>query len=112
MEVATAFLTITLPVVATVFLSNRQTQRILSEIKDVQQDTKRLLEKMHECLVKIGRTQSGMQRCLLKLDFGFEANACMHGWRREDGVPPKRVKQLPDPKIYNRKLRVCYYKAD
>jgi hypothetical protein len=36
----------------------------------------------------------------------------MHGWRREDDVSPERAKHLPEPKIYNRELRVCYYKSD
>jgi hypothetical protein len=112
MDVLTAVLTITLPILAAVFIGNWQTQRViratveitnsqtlrlLREIKQIQEDTRCLLEKMH--------------RCLLKLDFGFKANALMHGWRREDGVSPERARELPEPKVYDPKLRICYYKA-
>jgi hypothetical protein len=91
MDVISAFVAITMPIVATILLSGHQTQRILREIKSVQQD---------------------MQECLLKLDFGFRANALMHGWRREDGVTPERARRLPEPKVYDEKLGVCYFKPD
>jgi len=50
--------------------------------------------------------------CLRKLDFGFKANALMHGWRRVDGILPEEVAKLPEPRIYDEHLRICYYKAD
>jgi hypothetical protein len=53
-----------------------------------------------------------MQKCLVKLDFGFRANALMHGWHREDGVTPERARQLPEPKVYDGELGVCYFKPD
>jgi hypothetical protein len=104
MEILTAFVTITLPVMATVLLGNRQTQRILREIESVQQN-------MQKCLLKMARVQKDIQRCLLKLDFGFKANAAMHGWARVDGVTPAQARKLPEPKVYDPELRICYYRA-
>jgi hypothetical protein len=115
MEIPTALVTITLPVMATVLLgnrqtqriiqaSNRQTQRILREIKSVQQN-------MQKCLLKMARVQKDMHKCLLKLDFGFKANAAMHGWARVDGVAPAQARKLPEPKVYDPELRICYYRA-
>jgi hypothetical protein len=104
MEILTAFVTITLPVMATVLLGNRQTQRILREIESVQQN-------MQKCLLKMARVQKDIQRCLLKLDFGFKANAAMHGWARVDGVAPAQARKLPEPKVYDPELRICYYRA-
>lgn len=108
MDLLTALIGITLPVLLTNWLTSRQTQRIiensnrqtlklLHEIKEIQQDTKCVLQKMH--------------RCLLKLDFGFEANARMHGWSRADNVSPRQTRKLPEPRIYNEKLHICYFKS-
>jgi len=146
MEVLTGFLTITLPILVSHWLGNRQTQKIirntneqtqrvireiventnaqtqrvireiventnsqtlkvLNEIKQLQQDTKCLLEKTHAL-------QKDTLCILRKLDFGFKANALMHGWRRADGISPEEAAKLPEPKIYDASLRVCYYKAD
>jgi type II secretory pathway predicted ATPase ExeA len=144
MEVLTGFLTITLPILVSHWLGNRQTQKIirntnaqtqrvireiventnaqtqrvireiventnsqtlkvLNEIKQLQQDTKSLLEKTHAL-------QKDTLCILRKLDFGFKANALMHGWRRADGISPEEAAKLPEPKIYDASLRVCYYK--
>jgi len=131
MEVLTSFLTITLPILVSHWLGNRQTQKIirntneqtqrvireiventnsqtlkvLSEIKQLQQDMKCLLEKTHAL-------QKDTLCILRKLDFGFKANALIHGWRRVDGISPEEAAKLPEPKIYDASLRVCYYKAD
>jgi len=127
MEVLTGFLTITLPILVSHWIGNRQTHRIientnaqtqeiikntnaqtlkvLEEIKRLQLDMKCLLEKTH-------KLQESMLVCLRKLDFGFKANALMHGWRRVDGISPEEVAKLPEPKIYDAQLRVCYYRAD
>jgi hypothetical protein len=133
MEVLTALLTITLPIIATVVLTNCQTQRIIQNsnsqtqriIRTSNRQTQRILKKLERCLVEISHTQRDIQkvqrdtnrllkkmhRCLLKLDFGFEASAAMHGWRREDNVAPERAAELPEPKVYNHELRICYYRA-
>jgi hypothetical protein len=127
MEVLTGFLTITLPILVSHWLGNRQTQKIvrntneqtqkiientnaqtlkvLNEIKQLQRDMKCLLEKTHAL-------QKDTLCILKKLDFGFKANALMHGWRRVDGISPEEAAKLPEPKIYDASLRVCYYKAD
>jgi ribosomal protein L32E len=116
MEVLTGFLTITLPILVSHWLGNRQTQKIirntneqtlkvLNEIKQLQQDMKCLLEKTHAL-------QKDTLCILRKLDFGFKANALMHGWRRADGISPGEAAKLPEPKIYDASLRVCYYRAD
>jgi hypothetical protein len=125
------FFAITLPILVSVWLGNRQTQKIirntneqtqrvireiventnsqtlkvLNEIKQLQQDMKCLLEKTHAL-------QKDTLCVLRKLDFGFKANALMHGWRRADGIPPEQAAKLPEPKIYDARLRVCYYRLD
>jgi len=49
--------------------------------------------------------------CLLrKIDAGMQANARMHGWKRLDGIPPEEARKLPGPKVYDPRLRICYYK--
>jgi hypothetical protein len=131
MEVLTGFLTITLPILVSHWLGNRQTQKIirntneqtqrvireiventnsqtlkvLNEIKQLQQEMKCLLEETHAL-------QKDTLCILRKLDFGFKANALMHGWRRADGISPGEAAKLPEPKIYDAQLRVCYYWAD
>jgi flagellar motility protein MotE (MotC chaperone) len=85
--------------------TNSQTLKVLNEIKELQQDMKCLLEKTHAL-------QKDTLCVLRKLDFGFKANALMHGWRRADGISPEEAAKLPEPKIYDATLRVCYYKAD
>jgi hypothetical protein len=85
--------------------TNSQTLKVLNEIKELQQDMKCLLEKTHAL-------QKDTLCILRKLDFGFKANALMHGWRRADGISPEEAAKLPEPKIYDASLRVCYYKAD
>jgi len=160
MEVLTGFMTITLPILVSHWLGNRQTQKIirnasaqtqqivreltvqthriientnaqtqrvirevventnaqtlkvLEEIKRLQLDMKCLLEKTHRLLQETHGLQESMLVCLHKLDFGFKANALMHGWRRADGVSPEEAAKLPEPKIYDAQLRVCYYRAD
>jgi hypothetical protein len=113
--------------------TNSQTLRLLSEIKQLQLDMKCLLEKTHalqqdmKCMLEKTHALQKDTKCLLekthrlqeetlcilkKLDFGFKANALMHGWRRADGISPEEAAKLPEPKIYDPQLRVCYYKAD
>ena len=78
---------------------------LLEKTHALQKDTKCLLEKTHRL--------QGETLCILKkLDFGFKANALMHGWRRADGISPKEAAKLPEPKVYDATLMVCYYKAD
>jgi len=131
MEALTAMLTITAPIIVTVVLTNYQTQRIIQTtietsnrqtqriIQNSNHQTQCVLQKLERCLVKISRTQEEIKdlqrethRCLLKLDFGFKANAAMHGWDRLDNISPEEVRKLPEPKVYDPKLRICYYKAD
>jgi hypothetical protein len=153
MDVVSGFLAITLPIVATILLSDRQTRRIIQTsnrqtqriiqssnrqtrriiqtsnrqtqriiqtsnrqtqriIQTSSHQTQHILGKLERCLVKIGRTQRDIQRCLLKLDFGFKANAAMHGWARVDGVTPAQARKLPEPKVHDPDLRICYYKPD
>lgn len=122
MEVLTAFLTVTLPVVGTliptIILSNRQTQRI---IQSSNRQTRRLLREIKEtqegirkCLVKLERLQRRMYRdhtCLLrKLNVGMHANALMHGWSCAEGLTPEQIRKLPEPKVYDLELGICYYK--
>jgi hypothetical protein len=113
MEVITALVTITMPIVATVLLSGRHTQRI---IQTSNRQTQRILGRLERCLIKLGKIQQEMYKdhhCLLrKIDIGLKANAHMHGWRREDGVTPERARQLPEPKVYDEELGVCYYRSD
>jgi hypothetical protein len=99
--------------------TNSQTLKLLSEIKQLQLDMKCLLEKTHalqrdmKCLLEKTHKLQEETLCILKkLDFGFKANALMHGWRRADGISPEEAAKLPEPKIYDPQLRVCYYKAD
>jgi hypothetical protein len=67
----------------------------------------------HKCLLeKTHRLQEETLCILKKLDFGFKANALMHGWRRADGISPEEAAKLPEPKVYDATLMVCYYKAD
>jgi hypothetical protein len=135
------FFAITLPILVSVWLSGRQTQKIvremnlqtqkvientnsqtlklLSEIKQLQLDMKCLLEKTHalqrdmKCLLEKTHKLQEETLCILKkLDFGFKANALMHGWRRADGISPEEAVRLPEPKIYDAQVKVCYYKAD
>ena len=140
MEVLTALLTITAPIIGTlvptIVLSNRQTQRI---IQNSNLQTQCILRKLKRCLVKISRTREEMVRtqreikklqedmactlkkvrefqadttCLLKkVDLGLQANALMHGWRREDNITPRQAKRIPEPKVYDPKLKACYYLA-
>jgi len=85
--------------------TNSQTLRLLSEIKQLQGDMKCLLEKTH-------KLQEETLCILRKLDFGFKANAFMHGWRRADGISPEEAARLSEPKVYDAQLKVCYYKVD
>jgi len=100
MEVLTAILTITLPIVVTVVLTNRPTQCILRKLERLQRrmyrDHIRLLEQ-NQCLLR-------------KIDVGLRANARMHGWKRVDGLTPHEAARLPDPKVYDPDLRICYYR--
>jgi FtsZ-binding cell division protein ZapB len=113
--------------------TNTQILKVLNEIKQLQLDMKCLLEKTHalqqdmKCMLEKTHALQRDTKCLLekthrlqeetlcilkKLDFGFKANALMHGWRRADGISPKEAAKLPEPKVYDPQLRVCYYKAD
>jgi len=117
MEVLTAVLTITAPIIVTVVLTNYQTQKIIqTTIETSNRQTQRIIENSNRQTQKILRDINclleKMHRCLVKLDFGFEANARMHGWSREDDVSPERARKLPKPRIYNEMLRICYYKSN
>jgi trans-2-enoyl-CoA reductase len=109
MDLISAFAAITVPIVATVLFSGRQTRRILG--------------KLERCLVQIDRTQRDMRRlqqkmykehrCLLrKIDVGLRANAHIHGWERRDGLTPEQIRRLPKLKVYDEELGVCYFKHD
>ncbi len=49
---------------------------------------------------------------LRKIDMGMRANAMMHGWARVDGISPEEARRLPEPKVYDEKLQICYYKPN
>ncbi|MEM3519295.1 MAG: hypothetical protein QXT22_02625 [Candidatus Hadarchaeales archaeon] len=145
MDILQAFGAITLPIIVTVILSNRQTHQILSriesvlcEVKKVQEDTTCMLRKMHKvqedmrrvqedttCMLrkmqkvqedisctlkKVRRIQEDTTCLLRKVDLGLRANAVMHGWRRIDGLTPEEARKLPEPKVYDEELKICYYK--
>ncbi len=148
MEVLTALLTITLPLIGTLVptivltnrqtqclvqklnlqtqklieSSNRQTQRIiqnsnrqtlklLREIKGVQREIKQVQEDIACTLKKIRRVQADTNCLFRKLDFGFKANAAMHGWKRLDNIPLEKAREIPEPKVHDPKLRVSYFKV-
>ncbi|MEM3723163.1 MAG: hypothetical protein QW179_01760 [Candidatus Hadarchaeales archaeon] len=129
MDILQAFGAITLPIIVTVILSNRQTQKIietttaqthqiLSEIKKVQEDTTCMLRKIQEVqedisctLKKVRRIQEDTTCLLRKVDLGLRANAVMHGWKRVDGLTPEEARKLPEPKVYDEELKICYYKS-
>jgi hypothetical protein len=100
MDVLTAVFAITLPIIVTIVLTNRQTQCILRKLERLQrrmyEDHCCMLEKIH-CLLR-------------KVDLGLRANALMHGWERADDVSPEEAARLPEPKVYDAELGVCYYK--
>ncbi|MEM3401734.1 MAG: hypothetical protein QXH08_00700, partial [Candidatus Hadarchaeales archaeon] len=115
MDILQAFGAITLPIIVTVILSNRQTQRIietttaqthqiLSEIKKVQEDISCTLK-------KVRRIQQDTTCLLKKVDLGLRANAVMHGWKRVDGLTPEEARKLPEPKVYDEELKICYHKS-
>jgi hypothetical protein len=130
MDVISAFAAITVPIVTTVLLSSRQTQRIIQttstqthrilgklerclvKIDRTQRNVQKVQQNMCRCLLKISRTQRDMHRCLLKLDLGFRANAAMHGWERRDGLTSAQIRELPSPKVYDEELGICYFKPD
>ena len=141
METLTAVLTITMPIIVTVVLgnyqthriiratietsnrqtqrivrnSNKQTQQLLREIKETQENIKETQEGIRRCLVKLERLQRRMYRdhtCLLrKLNVGMHANALMHGWSCAEGLTPEQIRKLPEPKVYDLELGICYYKS-
>jgi hypothetical protein len=62
-------------------------------------------------LEKLVRLTEVNTRCLLKIDFGLTANAFIHGWRRKDEVESEEdAKKLGEPYIYDKELKVCFYK--
>ncbi len=133
METLTAVLTITMPIIVTVVLGNYQTQRIIRAtietsnrqtqriVRNSNKQTQQLLREIKEtqegirrCLVKLERLQRRMYRdhtCLLrKLNVGMHANALMHGWSCAEGLTPEQIRKLPEPKVYDLELGICYYK--
>jgi hypothetical protein len=123
MDVISAFAAITVPIVATVLFSGRQTQQILGKLERCLIQIDRTQRDMQRCLMKIDRTQRDMRRlqqemykehrCLLrKIDVGLRANAHMHGWERRDGLTPEQIRRLSRPKVYDEELGVCYFKPD
>jgi hypothetical protein len=103
MEVTTALLTITLPIIATIIFTSRRTQRILGEIREAQVG-------IQHCLAKLEQLHRDTHCLLRKLDVGLKANAAMHGWARVDDVSAEEIAKLPEPKVYDAELRICYYK--
>jgi hypothetical protein len=96
---------------------NRNTQCTLQKILKLQKETHRILVATHELqksnqriIGEVLRLQKSMNLCLRKIDLGMRANALMHGWQRLDNVSPARVRQLPEPKVYDPELKVCYFK--
>ncbi|MEM2618219.1 MAG: hypothetical protein QXR87_00005 [Candidatus Hadarchaeales archaeon] len=76
-------------IIAAQLITTRSTQRILEDIHALQKE---------------------MALCLRKIDIGMRANALMHGWARVDGISPEEARRLPEPKVYDEKLQICYYK--
>ena len=122
MTIVEGFFSVTLPLIATIVLSQRQTQRIiensnsqtlklLHEIRKAQEDTACLLKKVRNTQERMVKVQEDITCLLRKLDFGFKANALMHGWRRLDGITPAEARKLPEPKLYDESLGICYFKA-
>jgi len=120
MEALTAMLTITAPIIVTVVLTNYQTQKIIQTTietsnrqtqKIIQKTTCQTLKLLHE-IKELQKKMHHDHSCLLrKIDVGLKANAAMHGWSRIDNISPKKARKLPEPKVYDSKLRICYFKT-
>ncbi|MEM2480666.1 MAG: hypothetical protein QXG14_01350 [Candidatus Hadarchaeales archaeon] len=80
-------------------------QRILEEIRGLARQNQKILEEIYDL-------QKEMALCLRKIDVGMRANALMHGWQRVDGISPEEARRLPEPKVYDEKLQICYYKPN
>jgi len=87
-------------------------QRILEEIRGLARQNQKLLQQNQEILKDIHALQKEMALCLRKIDVGMRANALMHGWQRVDGISPEEARRLPEPKVYDEKLQICYYKPN
>lgn len=137
METLTALLTVTLPIIGTlvptIVLTNRQTQclirklnlqtqriiensnrqtlKLLREIREIQESIKETQKDIRRCLVKLERLQRDTYCLLRKLHVGMRANALMHGWACAEGLTPEQIRRLPEPKVYDLELGVCYYRA-
>ncbi|MEM2674072.1 MAG: hypothetical protein QXW77_00340 [Candidatus Hadarchaeales archaeon] len=85
-------------IIAAQIITTRSTQRILNS-------NQRILEEIYGL-------QKEMALCLRKIDVGMRANALMHGWQRVDGISPEEARRLPEPKVYDEKLQICYYKPN
>ncbi|MEM2480683.1 MAG: hypothetical protein QXR87_02790 [Candidatus Hadarchaeales archaeon] len=97
--------------------TSAETQKVLKRILRLQENIHQLQESMyqllqgtHQLLQGTHQLQLDMATCLRKIDLGMRANALMHGWQRVDGISPEEAERLPEPKLYDGKLRVCYYR--
>jgi hypothetical protein len=94
----------------TQYVTAQSTQKLLKSIHKLQQSTFELQKSSQRMLGEILRLQKSMTLCLRKIDLGMRANAKMHGWVRLNNIPPEEAAKLPEPKIYDASLRVCYFK--
>jgi len=101
-------------IIATQLITTRSTRRIIlhtsAETQKVLERIYQLQESMYQLLRSTHQLQLDMATCLRKIDLGMRANALMHGWQRVDGISPEEAERLPEPKLYDGKLGVCYYR--
>ena len=99
-------------VIAAQLITTRSTQRILNSNQRILEEIRGLARQNREILKDIHALQKEMAFCLRKIDVGMRANALMHGWQRVDGISPEEARRLPEPKVYDEKLQICYYRSD
>ncbi|MEM2282203.1 MAG: hypothetical protein QXH26_01460 [Candidatus Hadarchaeales archaeon] len=90
-------------IIAAQLITTRSTQSILRSNQEILEEI-RILARQNQKIL------SDMALCLRKIDIGMRANALMHGWARVDGISPEEARRLPEPKVYDEKLQICYYK--
>ncbi|MEM3402673.1 MAG: hypothetical protein QXH08_05575, partial [Candidatus Hadarchaeales archaeon] len=90
---------------------------MLKKMQKVQEDTTCMLKRMQRVqedisctLKKVRRIQQDTTCLLRKVDLGLRANAVMHGWRRIDEITLEEARKLPEPKVYDEELKICYFK--
>jgi hypothetical protein len=97
-----------LTIVATVIITGIAT---MITVVYTNRGNRKILESNRKVLEKLVRLTEVNTRCLLKIDFGLTANAFVHGWRRKDEVESEEdAKKLGEPYIYDKELKVCFYK--